>query len=166
MASASQTNKDMHISNEMLTLWYQALLNRYNTVNNAITSIDNKTSIILAAAVAVLIFGAERALSNIAVPTLIGKSGLLLSIIMSLVNINLREAPDEVNSTDDRPDYYKKTDEEFIWQLIADLENSIAIHTSVNQKKAFLYRSITGLFAISSMILLLSSYIQISISFN
>lgn len=166
MAIKSHKSRDAHISSEMLTTWYQALLNRYNTVNNAITSIDNKTSIILAASVAVLIFGAERVLNSFDVTTTIGISGLVICIILSIMNINLREAPGEVNSSEDRPDYYSKTDDEFIWQLIADLENSISLRATVNRKKALLYRWTTSLFVVSSIILLLSNYIQISISFN
>jgi len=155
-----------HISKDMLVVWYEALLNRYNTVKESTNAIDNKTSIILAAAVAVLIFGVSGSNGSMQPLSLCGLCGVAISILLSLVNINLKETPAEVNSSEDRPDYYHKNDEQFIWQLISDLENAIALISIANRKKATLYRWLTGIFAISSVILLVGSYIQIEITFS
>lgn len=164
--SNSGNTKQKHISNEMLVVWYEALLNRFNTVKESTNAIDNKTSIILAAAVAVLIFGVTGTLSDMQTLKIVGLSGVTLSILLCLVNINLKETPAEVNSSDDRPDYYSKSDEQFMWHLIADLENAIQILGVMNIKKARLYRWLSSIFAISSVLLLAASYVQIKIMFS
>ena len=162
MTSLTETEPE-HISNSMLTVWYEALLNRYNTIKESTNAIDNKTSIILAACIAVLIFGVSSS-DLIAKPLgIIGVVGIVISIILSLININLKQTPAEVNSSEDRPEYYKKTDDGFIWQLISDIELAISILTVSNQRKAKLYRWLTGLFAISTIVLLSANYIQIEI---
>jgi len=156
---------DQHISNDMLVVWYQSLLNRYNSYNSAIAVIDNKSSIVLAASVAVLIFGAEIQEGAFTVLGAIGLSGLIISIILALVNINLVKYSSEVNSSDDRPDYYRLTNDAFIWQLIADIELGIKNLEYENIKKARIYQALTSFFAASSIFLLLSNYITLSITF-
>lgn len=156
----------VHINTAVLTVWYQALLNRFNNINNANTSADNKTSIILATSVAVLIFGAERMVTK---PNFIQLAGIVMivtCIILCLVNINLRATPSEVNSTEDRPDYYHKHDDDFVWQMIADLEMSITTNSGVNLRKAKLYTWITSLFVAGSLLLFAGSYVDISIRIN
>lgn len=157
-----KNDSSTHISNEMLVVWYQALLNRFNTLNSANNSIDNKTSIILAAAVAVMIFGAS-ATQNFSFLRITGLLFVTLSVVLSLINIGLREAPSEINSTEDRPDYYHKDNSDFIWQLIADLEQSIELHEIVNRKKALLYKWLAGIFAIASIVLLMSNYVELNL---
>ncbi len=157
------SNKTVHISNNMLIVWYQSLLNRFNMSISAVNSIDNKTSIVLAAAIAVMIFGANitPSLNPLQISGLLG---VALSIVLGLININLREISSEVNSTEDRPDYYHKDDSDFIWQLIADLEQSIESHAIVNRKKALIYKWLTSIFAIASIVLFMSNYIELSLN--
>ncbi len=153
-----------HISEESLRLWYQALLSRFSTITAGNNSIDNKSGIILAAAVAVLTFGADAVQKDPSILGFVGLLGMLVAIIVAITNIHVGNAWSEVNSTTEREEYYAKTDAEFTWQLISDLEYSISKTEEINRKKSKAYYRVIYLFLLSGITLVISNFIIITIT--
>lgn len=152
-------NKE-HISHESTVLWFQTILNRFNSLNTANTGIDTKTGIILAAIVAVLIYASQ---SNIDFSWLriIGIIGLVTSLILSLWNIHVKDNSTAVHTTKEQATYYDRNDEEFIWQLIADLEDSLDKVGKINKKKALLYSWTAYLFVGSTALIVTGQYLDV-----
>lgn len=163
---STQENNQTPISEANLAVWYQAMLNRYNSTSNANNTIDNKSSVILAVAAAIAVFGAERLANNIGVLGIAGMIGMVITIIVIIINTNLKSIVGEVNSTDDRPSYYWEEDRQFLLHLVSDLEASLSSLTENNKRKARLYKWSTIIFAVASGILLVSVFWDFNLLFQ
>lgn len=159
-----ENSEPNRISHESTVLWYQAIVNRFNTTNAANTAIDTKSGILLATAVAVLIYAAqiEESFSWIRI---IGIVGLIGAIILSLINIHVRNSSTEVHTTTEKESYYGKTDEIFIWQLIADIEDSLAKNDKINSTKASLYYWAVYTFVVSTAFIIAGQYIDVFLNY-
>ena len=155
-----------HLSISSLQLWYQAILAKYDSVNNANTSLDNKTGMLFAACIAVVIFisAGIESIKSINPIAGIGLLGILLALGICIRIIYVRSSATPTSTTNERPEYYHMRDEEFIWQQIADLEQAIDKETSANTVKARLYQIVVWTLVLSSIFILISQIIVVTIS--
>ena len=159
----TENNKSSkHISNEAVRAWYQALLNRYNSLTAANNAVDTKTGIILAAAVALLIFLAQDS-QNTNLLVVLAAIILLVCIALCVRNIHVKPTSTEVHTTQQRSDYYDKDDETFYWQLIADLEDSLTKLEQINNTKGKLYTWGVYLFIAGSLLASVGQFISLKI---
>lgn len=153
-----------HISNDSLAMWYQAILNRYNSTSNANNSIDNKSSVILAVTAAIAVFGAERLAEHGGVLGIVGLGGLVAAGAIIIFNTNLKDVSGEVNTSDEHPEYYRKDDHAFLLHLVSDVEMSLTRVSSINLQKAKLYSFSVIIFGLASVILLISVFWDFNLS--
>lgn len=159
----SSNKRYRHISNEGTAFWYQAILNRYNSVNSANSNIDTKTGVVIASSVAVLIYIAQVS-SQPRILSILAALGLLIAIIIGLRNIHVRNTSTEVHTVAEQAPYYAKRDKDFYWQMLADLEDSLKKVDSINKTKAKLYKWTVYLFLASSLCAMLALYIKLTIT--
>lgn len=145
-----------HISNSALALWYEALLVRCTSLSDTNNALDSKTNALAAASAALIVFVLGKNINNQCMKIIILAAvvGLAASIICSLASIWVVSANSSVNTTQDYPEYYYKNDDEFIWQMIADLEHSLNGLLRINERKGRLYTWAVGLFGLSSSALI------------
>lgn len=158
----NEENSD-HISKEATVLWYQAILNRYNSANSANSNIDTKSGVILAAAVAVLIYLAQVSTTP-RILSILAAFGLLVTIVIGMKNIHVKSTSTEVHTVNEQEAYYAKKDGDFYWQLIADLQDSLEKIDTINKTKASLYKWMVYTFLTSSLFAMLAIYIKATIT--
>lgn len=158
----SQKDNQEHLSYDGLKTWYEAMLARYTAINEGSTSIDNKMLGLMGASIAVLVFVATFVdVDYLNVLLLLGCGGLMGSIIFAIVGTRVKDTSSPVHTEGERPDYYNKTDEQFIWQLVADIEDSITKITKTNIDKAGWYNRALYCFIISGFMVVFSNFIDI-----
>lgn len=160
--SSESREEPIHISEKATILWYQTILNRYNSINSANTSIDTKSGIILAAAVAVLIFTVQS-IEIFSYLSTFGMFGLAITVAVGVRGMHIKNIATEVHTTSEKESYYSKDDETFLWQLIADLEDSLSKIDIVNQSKARWYAWAVYLFVGSSALVAIGQFIDVYI---
>jgi hypothetical protein len=160
MASINVTEK---ISDTATAVWYQAILNRYNTTTTANNNLDTKTGVIIGATVALLIYVTQITTAP-RLLAILGGIGLVVTIGLCLKNIHARPNSTEVHTSQDRPDYYDQKDEGFYWQIIPDLEDSLTKIAKINKTKGLLYIWSVYIFVFSSALVILSQYIRFTIT--
>lgn len=159
-------DKVVHISTESLYLWYQAQLSRYENVSASNNSIDSKSGVLLAAGIAVLAINATNIINYPTVLGIIGSTGLIVSSIIASLAMHVRDSRDPVVTSKDRIDYYYMNDHDFVWQLISDVEDATDINKSSNKEKANMYYWVVYTFLLSGVILLLSSFVEVTLVNN
>lgn len=167
-SDASETNQDnnTHISTESLGLWYQAQLTRYENVSSSNNAIDSKCGVLIAASIAVLAINASNIISHPTVLGIIGSAGLVISSVIASMAMHVRDSQDPVVTSKERIDYYYKTDHEFAWQLIADVEEATDVNKNSNERKAKMYYWVIYTFLLSGIIILLSNLIEVTLVSN
>ncbi len=150
------------IKNSSSIVWYQAILNRYNSVSAANNSIDTKTGVIIATAVAILVYASQITTAP-RILAILGIIGLVAAIVLCLKNVHVRPTSTEVHTTKEKPGYYDQNDKDFIWQLIPDLENSLKKLNDINKTKGELYVWGVYTFVIASALVMLSQYIKFTV---
>lgn len=161
--SKHEHGKEGNISTESLALWYQALLSRYESVSASNNSIDSKSGVLLAASIAVLAIYIPNLINNPTSLGVLGSVGLIVSSIVASTAMHVRDSRDPVVTSEDRIDYYYKKDHEFVWQLIADVEDATLANKVANARKAKKYYWVVYTFLISSITLLLSSFVTVTL---
>lgn len=154
-----------HITDTAVSVWYQAMMNRYNSSNSANANIDTKSGVILAAAIAVGVFLAQIAKT----PRLfyvLGAIGLVATVAYCLRNIHVKEMPTEVHLSEGRKDYYDGTDSALYWHLISDLEVAIQKVEEGNRKKGSLYKNAVYSFLVSSLLIIIGIYTPVLLNFT
>lgn len=154
-----------HITDTAVSVWYQAMINRYNSSNSANANIDTKSGVILAAAVAVGVFLAQIAKT----PRLfyvLGAIGLVATVVYCLRNIHVKEMPTEVHLSGGRDDYYNGTDSALYWHLISDLEAAIEKTEEGNRKKGSLYKKAVYSFLTSGLMVIIGIYLPVLLNFT
>jgi len=162
----NKENEDQHISIESLHLWHQAILAKYSSLDTANTSLESKTGVIFAASVALITFLANNLVTDGQFNMLqgMGTAGMMLAAVLCLLALRVRTGATPTHTTQEMPTYYKKTDEEFVWHQIADLEDAVTRESQVNERKAQLYSWILYTFGISGLLLALSQFFGITIT--
>ena len=157
---------DKHISKEGLAFWYQAILSRYTSANVANSSIDTKSGVVLAAAIALLIYLAQVTTQPLLV-TILAAIGLIIVCLLGLRNIHTRDTSVETHTTEEMESYYySDSDENFYWQMIADLEDSLKKINIINDTKAKIYKQMVYVLIASSVLVILAQYIKLTITFT
>lgn len=154
------------LSYDGLKTWYEAMIVRYTTLNDGNTSIDNKLLAIIGASVAVvLVFLPELVnFEYFNVLLFAGCIGMAVTAVIAIVGSRVSDGSTPVHTHAERPDYYNKTDEAFIWQLIADLEDSIEKTTNTNESKSRWYWWSLSFFIASGLAIGLSKFISVCLN--
>ncbi|TAH33889.1 hypothetical protein EYC59_04330 [Candidatus Saccharibacteria bacterium] len=154
---------EKHISVEAANLWYQALMSRYEAISHANDAIDTKLTVLATISLALVTLILTGAKLEINVLTSIGIVLLGGCALISTLSSRVSSIAAPVNSHDERPDYYNKTDEEFVWQLIPDIEEATRKTLKINETKSRYYNISLGLLALGVILLVLSQYVTISV---
>ncbi|MDB5177317.1 MAG: hypothetical protein JWN75_985 [Candidatus Saccharibacteria bacterium] len=157
--------EDQHISDEAVAVWYNAMLNRYNSSNSANANIDTKSGVLLAATVAIAVFLAQ-VIKTPRLFLILGAVGLLATVVYCLRIIHVKEMPTEVHTTEGKDDYYSSTDEALYWHLISDLEDALKKTESGNRKKGGLYKKAVYCFLGSGFLVIIGMYLPLLMNFS
>lgn len=155
----------MVISLESQRLWYGAMLERYNSINKGIASIDTKMSVILAATVTMLLFAVQdiRSVKDINLILAVGICMQVIAVIITIIGIRVGDQHSQVNLPSEQISYSGMADDEFISQLVLDLEYAITSIERINGSKfAWFNRSLYGFLA-SSFLILISRFVGLTV---